>query len=110
MKPMHLIPAAILAAVICGASSAHAGISTSPGTRDIIPIRNQLVFSGETTAASNLQKKSVVIDEERAYHHAVLLNRDRPKVEKLLIEQSPPRWMFQTPWLAMTLRFLSFDR
>lgn len=110
MKSMHMIQAAILAAAIWGASPASAGISTVPGTRDIIPIRNQLVFGGERTAAGNLQKKSVVIDEERAYHYAVSLDRDRPKVEKLLIEQSPPRWMFQNPWLAMTLRFLSFDR
>ena len=105
MKRMHMIQAAILAAAICGASPASAGISTVPGTRDIIPIRKQLVFAGERTAASDLQKKSVVLDEERAYHHAV--DRDRPKVEKLLMEQrSVPKWMFQTPWFAKAIYFL----
>jgi len=108
MKPMHVIQAAILAAAIGGASPASAGISTVPGTRDIIPIRKQLVFGGRD-AAADLQKKSMVIDEEGAYHNAV--DRARlPQAEKLLIVQSPPRWMFQTPWLEMTLRFLSFDR
>ena len=104
MKPMHMIQAAILAAAICGASPASAGISTVPGTRDIIPIRKELV-AGERTAASDLQKKSVVLDEERAYHHAV--DRDRPKVEKLLMEQrSVPKCMFQTPWFAKAIYFL----
>jgi hypothetical protein len=91
MKPMHAIRIGILAVAICGASPALAGISTVPGTRDIIPIRKQLVYD-----ESDPSGEVVVVSQRRTY-----------KMEKLLNEQrSIPRWPFQIPLLPTMLSFL----
>jgi hypothetical protein len=90
MKPMHAIRIGILAVGICGASPALAGISTVPGTRDIIPIRQQLVY-----------------DESDPSGELNVLGQRTFKAEKLLPQQrSISRWPFQTPLMAMVLSFL----
>ena len=69
MKPMHVIQAVVLAAGICSASPAWAGISTSPG-RD--------------------SKFSKAVDDGA--------KRDRPTIEKMLDVQRIPQIRPELPW------------